>query len=202
MNEEYTPIPIDEPTTIQVAYSELSKSAFSVWIRLLVASDEEMVGWDNVSEAVSLSVPRAKVVLTELIRKGFLNSERKGRGGKSHFEIRRRAVLSGQNKFIRLSSFYTLLNESKDTKCTDENLSNLRHILNPQIREKHLKFSPNSLANTFAQLTKEKPDVLKTVKAGNKSNALTSIRPKINIKLLRKPLPKDKLVQTVNDVFS
>lgn len=51
------------------------------------------------------------------------------------------------------------------------------------------------------EMRKIRPDIPAIIATGYSDSIDESIAQKFNIKLLRKPLPKDKLVQTVNDIF-
>jgi len=50
-------------------------------------------------------------------------------------------------------------------------------------------------------MRKIRPDIPAIIATGYSDSIDDSIAQKSNIKLLRKPLPKDKLVKTVNDIF-
>lgn len=90
--------------TIPEAYGELSQEAFAVWIRLMIASDDELSrgrGW-IAANLLNYSEPRANTILRELKRKGYVEFK-PDPGRATTIIIKRRAKIVGRNRFVRLS---------------------------------------------------------------------------------------------------
>jgi hypothetical protein len=97
-------IPIDEPVSVDEGYDVLSAQAFSVWIRIMVASDKELTGYKNLSKALGFSRLHTMNIIKELTRRGFVSVHKESKPpGRSIISIRKRCLLSGRNKFIKLS---------------------------------------------------------------------------------------------------
>lgn len=193
MSDELRPIPIDEPTTIQTAYKELSKTAFSVWIRLMVADEKELIGRDNIEEAIGFSQMQTTRILQELRRKGYVESIRKGNHGKVNLRVRRRALLSGKNSFIRLSNFALDLPLNFDEN-DEKKLEKFCRDFNPQKMQKNLIFSEGSLACFAAKIADKSHKCSKKNKTKGMTKSLSrfSLNHSVNIKSLREKHKSDK----------
>lgn len=97
---------VDQPISIEKGYEELSHSAFSVWIRLMMVNDDKLKsGRLRMAKLLGYSDSRSDCVLRELKNKGYLRLIPGPRNGTpTVVEIRRRASISGRNRFLKLSA--------------------------------------------------------------------------------------------------
>jgi predicted transcriptional regulator len=95
----------DHPTIAQ-AYDELSREAFSVWMRLMVMSNNELqIGKKNLSKVCNYSLNRFYSIMKELYNKGYVAYVKHKRLGTKHIILlKKRALISGRNSFVILSS--------------------------------------------------------------------------------------------------
>lgn len=100
--------------SIEVAYTELTPPAFSVWMRMHVAHDDELIGRANIAKTIEYSEGRSNVILKELKLKGYINViPGPGPVYPTRFELKRRVVLKGNNQFITLSLMMELQDSTK-----------------------------------------------------------------------------------------
>lgn len=79
-------LPEPSPKHLNEAYEELSKPAFSVWIRLMtIPRIERLTGRTSLSKTLRLSVSQLNRILVELQNKGYVGLLRKP--GKKATEI-------------------------------------------------------------------------------------------------------------------
>jgi hypothetical protein len=98
-----TPIPIDEPVSIPEGYELLSPQAFSVWVRLMVATEKERTGYQALSKMLGFSRVYTHKIIKELKLGGFIKIVKTKKRKRVKVVIRKRIVISGQNSFVRLS---------------------------------------------------------------------------------------------------
>lgn len=103
----------DKPATIHEAYDELSQEAFAVWIRLTMATQHQLdSGRQKVAKILHYSEGRSNTVLRELRNKGYIRLMKGERiGTPTRIEFRRCPLISGRNRFVKLSS--VLLSDSR-----------------------------------------------------------------------------------------
>lgn len=90
------------PIDIIDAYQELSKSAFAVWIRLSVSSQEQLgSGRKNLSKILGYSYNRSNAVLYELEKKGFVVYLPGGPWKKTKFKVIRKPLLRRGHGFVK-----------------------------------------------------------------------------------------------------
>ena len=97
----------DGTATINQAYSELSRSAFAVWIRLMAEPPDVLkLGKAHLAGLLGYGLRRTDEVLTELRRKGYIGVIRpEGVAAPLTIVIRRRALINARvGSFQRLSS--------------------------------------------------------------------------------------------------
>lgn len=98
----------DQPASIVEAFEELTPQAFAVWIRLMVTSEEELLGRKRIAKMLKYSLAASDNILNELKHKSYISFQRKKNpGGQVRVVIRRRAIISGRNNFVKLSFFST-----------------------------------------------------------------------------------------------
>jgi hypothetical protein len=92
--------------TIEQAYDELTREAFSVWIRLMVVSSSDLRnGKKDLSKICNYSLNRFYTIMKELYNKGYVSYIKPSRLGTKHTVLlKKRALISGRNHFIKLSS--------------------------------------------------------------------------------------------------
>jgi len=91
------------PVAIDTAYRELSHHAFSIWIRLMVATDDELrVGRRALAKFLGYGQHRSNAVLLELKHKGYVSWIVRP-GLPSEVVVMRRAKLPARSRFIRIS---------------------------------------------------------------------------------------------------
>ncbi len=94
-----------ENVTIQDAFEELSPQAFGLWIRLMMINDQNLYGRQRIADLVGYSRSRCDSILKTLKQFGYIQAERfKGPKGTSKFTILKKALISGPNKFVKLSN--------------------------------------------------------------------------------------------------
>lgn len=95
----------DTLVSIPDAYAHLSHEAFAVWVRLMVASDEQLAaGRHRVAEMLDYSECRSNAVLRELKHKRYVRLVKSGEIGKpTRVELIKFALISGPNNFVRLA---------------------------------------------------------------------------------------------------
>jgi len=96
----------DEPVTIEIAYNELSQEAFAVWIRMMVAADKDLTsGRKHIATVLGYSEGRSNQILRELKNKGYVQLQPGPHPGiATEIIVARRPIISGRNRFVRLSS--------------------------------------------------------------------------------------------------
>lgn len=93
--------PGEGPVEIAEAYKELSRPAFAFWLRMHVASPEEItMGRKKLARVLRTSVRNMSKWMLELKRKGYVDSSRK-RPKPERFAILRRAVVRNGQEFQR-----------------------------------------------------------------------------------------------------
>lgn len=114
----------DGPISIKVAYDELSQEAFAVWIRLMVTTEEELrAGRGSVARLVGYSEGRSNEILRELKNKGYVEFNKGDHPGlPTEIIITRRPIVSGRNRFVKLSNF-THQSEFHTTQLSHQNSS-------------------------------------------------------------------------------
>lgn len=101
------------PADIGDAYNELSRSAFAVWIKLSVVSDEDLHGGrQHLSGLCGYSERRFNEVLLELERSGYITFLPNGPYQPTTISISRKPLLKQGDKFTRFRA--TLLSENRD----------------------------------------------------------------------------------------
>jgi len=97
------PIDIDTPVSLQEGYDMLTPQNFSVWIRLMVATEKERTGYGKLARTLGFSRIYTMKIIKELKSGGFVKTKKLKKGNKILVEIRKRIILSGKNSFIRLT---------------------------------------------------------------------------------------------------
>lgn len=100
-----------EHVTISKAYQELTVPCFAVWIRMHVATDDEMTGRTKVARVVKYSEPQSNVILRDLATAGYIKLIPNLIPNRpTTVLLVKRAMLSGRDKFVKLSNF---MNDAK-----------------------------------------------------------------------------------------
>jgi len=87
------------------AYDQMSPPAFAIWIRLMFCTDKELEsGLKTLSKKFKYSRGRLRSLLNELRMCGFVKLYERLEHDRSpiHIEIKKRAILDKNNRFIRL----------------------------------------------------------------------------------------------------
>ena len=92
--------------TIEQAYDELSREALCIWMRLMVMSPNELQsGKKALSKVCNYSLNRFYSIMKELYNKGYVSYVKHKRLGTKHvILLKKRALISGRNSFINLST--------------------------------------------------------------------------------------------------
>ena len=95
-----------KPVKIEVAYHELTKQAFSAWIRLMIVPEKELVGRAKIAKILEYATSNSNVILRELKWKKYIDWIPANRPSlKGKLLLLKRALISGPTHFIRLSHF-------------------------------------------------------------------------------------------------
>jgi len=163
----------DDPATITEAFKELSKSAFAVWIRLMMVPEKQLVNRIEMAKLLEYSPAQCNSILRELKQKGYLKMIRGSKvGDPTRFVIKRRAIIAGPNQFLSLSNLTLApipddphrkklfievvkgLNRSEDLEKDLGILESLSQPLNPSKKDNflsNLPITPESLDNCDTQ---------------------------------------------------
>lgn len=99
--ENLPPEPIG--VTIADAYNQLTSEALAVWLRMHVLTPEEMTGRTELAKLLNYSAYVDKI-FRELRYKGFLAIyTRWGCGKRSVFILKKRLMLAGEDRVIKMS---------------------------------------------------------------------------------------------------
>lgn len=95
-----------EHITLSKAYQELAAPHFAVWIRLHVATDDELAaGRARIAKLVRYSEPQSNVILRELQAAGYIKLVPNVVAMRpTSVVLLKRALLSGRDKFVKLSN--------------------------------------------------------------------------------------------------
>lgn len=98
---EETPYP-----SIEQAYDELTQEGFGVWIRLMVATPDELCsGKLALSVICNYSAARFYKIMKELYNKDYIKYEKSKQLGTPHrIILNKKAMISGRTSFVKLSS--------------------------------------------------------------------------------------------------
>jgi hypothetical protein len=150
--------------SIEIAYHELTPPAFAVWMRLHVVDDTDLIGRKTVAKVVEYSEGRSNDILRELNLKGYVTSiPGPGPAFPTRFELKRRAVLKGNNQFVSLSHMMALQDNTKTQRIANnvqsgvvemiqpvmaDTVHNAQHLLNKRNDTKRSKITtlPDSIA--------------------------------------------------------
>lgn len=92
------------PVRIEEAYSELSRNAFAVWMRLVVMEPDQLRGRYEIARLLGYSPGRSNQVLMELKRKGYISFITHGKPFKpTEIFIERRPLVEARGKFVRVN---------------------------------------------------------------------------------------------------
>lgn len=92
------------PAKISEAYAELTHHGFAVWMRLMVATDDELrAGRRKMARLLGYGDERSNGVLRELKRKGYISFIVNDPGLPTQIVIERRALITSKARFVRLS---------------------------------------------------------------------------------------------------
>lgn len=109
------------PIDISEGYKKLSRVAFAVWIRLSVASREELHGGRQyVAKLLGYSQRRSNEVLLELERKGFIMFISNGPWQKTAIAITRKPLLKKSYNFTKFSG-YLFSHENCENRSKEKN---------------------------------------------------------------------------------
>jgi len=108
-----TSVQVGEPITIEEAYDELTQQAFAVWMRLMTAQPQQLVGRAAIARMVRYSSSYCDEILRELKHKGYIKFEKAPPGKPSKLIIYRRALLSGPTSFITLTHSFRFTDQEK-----------------------------------------------------------------------------------------
>ena len=92
-----------EPANLKEAWSELSYIAFGVWVRLQNLDFKLDQGVTRLAKYLNMSQASLARVTNELSRSGYIYIERTPAGHKDLLVLVRRAVIYGDNTFVKLS---------------------------------------------------------------------------------------------------
>ena len=105
--------PDEGPVEISAAYDVLSRRAFAVWLRLAVASREDLHGGrGHLAQLLGYSQRRCNEVLLELERNGYVSFVPNGPWQPTTVVIERTPGIRRGSRFVRFS--YALLSDSKN----------------------------------------------------------------------------------------
>lgn len=110
-----------ETRTIEEAYQELSQEAFACWVRLMVATAEELgAGRGTIARLLNYSEGRSNAILRELKLKQYLRLEPGAYPGlPTSVVIVKRCKLVGRNHFVKLSASLLAASEEPEELDTD-----------------------------------------------------------------------------------
>jgi hypothetical protein len=93
-----------EAQSIEVAYEELTRSAFNVWIRMHVMTPNQMaMGRAKIAKVFGYSPDRSNVIMRELFHKGYIVPEARGFFKSTTFHLTKRASIRGSAYFVLTS---------------------------------------------------------------------------------------------------
>ncbi|KKL80697.1 hypothetical protein LCGC14_2002140 [marine sediment metagenome] len=97
--------PGQQTASINDAYTELSKAAFAIWIRLMTETNPaHLQTKKRVAKVLGYSSDQAcKRVLEELVEKGYIEFRNDSKGPGCRLVLVKRALLVGRDHFVRLS---------------------------------------------------------------------------------------------------
>lgn len=160
---------VEKTLTIQEVYYDLSQQAFAAWIRLMVSDEKEIADRKSISKTLCYSLSQTNTILKELRRKGYIKFERYGNPGRrSKLIFRKKTIISGPTRFVRLSNTtYKTNNLTTEKKHITKKTSSSRKI---KKINKNIKINKNNknLTTGIIQLTSKIPD-LKDCKKNKKS---------------------------------
>ena len=99
MTQEITP----RGHTIQHGFDELTRGGFAIWIRFMMVPEAEMTGRKQLAEAFGMSRQAFSERARELRRKGYIKIVPVP-GGKTRFQLVKKAIIVGPNQFIKLAA--------------------------------------------------------------------------------------------------
>jgi DNA-binding MarR family transcriptional regulator len=96
---------IHASASISEGFEDLTAQAFAIWIRLHLTSDDELdSGRRGLAKKLGLKEATLNRILAELRRKGFIQIRRsENNRRRSRLILKRRAILKGRDRFIKLS---------------------------------------------------------------------------------------------------
>lgn len=91
-----------KPKHVLDAYRELSPKAFGAWIMLQFATRVNLSSFDHLSFFLRMSTPSTHVVVKQLERKGYVDTEEGEVETDRRTVLRLRASIAGRNSFVKL----------------------------------------------------------------------------------------------------
>jgi hypothetical protein len=140
--------------TIEQAYSELTYRAFAVWIRLMVATPDQLAsGKKELSKVCNYSTSHFYTILNELHNKDYIRHTPAPLYRPHTIILHKRAMIVGRNHFVRLSNPSTPVTISNSTL---DNMNNNNHKIQSQKDNIPNKISITKMVNkSLIQIRKE-----------------------------------------------